>query len=250
MADELPTWERPYFSEPAGKPLLLYYVLGDFPRGLAPSRSKHRVSGVPAGVEIAGLAANDPSLAPFFEEGPFADGLARRPNLAEAVRSAPACLRIYGEIADAPTLDYLRDAIGLVAAALDAGGVGVLDPQSLSWWSPEEFRERFFDHGEARILPHVAFLGSNDDDGVWLHTRGMRKFGRPDVSVRGVAPEHQDAVFELVQRLVQSMALGAVVPDGQPIKMASLPAGMSCHHAGSLDDPDFNNVHIEVRRPA
>jgi hypothetical protein len=28
-----------------------------------------------------------------------------------------------------------------------------------------------------------------------------------------------------------------------------VPDGMSVHHAGSLDDPDFDNVHLELRWP-
>jgi len=42
---------------------------------------------------------------------------------------------------------------------------------------------------------------------------------------------------------------GGRVPVGQEIRMAALPAGLSCQPAGSLDDPDFNNVHVEVRWP-
>jgi len=41
-------------------------------------------------------------------------------------------------------------------------------------------------------------------------------------------------------------AFGAVVPEGQPIEMSSLPDGWRCFHRGSLDDPDFNNRHIEI----
>jgi hypothetical protein len=25
---------------------------------------------------------------------------------------------------------------------------------------------------------------------------------------------------------------------------------MTCHHAGDEDDPDFNNVHVEITPPA
>jgi hypothetical protein len=31
--------------------------------------------------------------------------------------------------------------------------------------------------------------------------------------------------------------------------MDSLPAGLMCHHGGSVEDPDFNNVHVEIRWP-
>jgi hypothetical protein len=28
--------------------------------------------------------------------------------------------------------------------------------------------------------------------------------------------------------------------------MRSLPSGMICTHKGDVDDPDFNNVHVEI----
>jgi len=37
--------------------------------------------------------------------------------------------------------------------------------------------------------------------------------------------------------------------EGQEIRMAALPPGLICHHAGSLDDPDFNNMHVKIRWP-
>jgi hypothetical protein len=76
----------------------------------------------------------------------------------------------------------------------------------------------------------------------------MRKFGRPDLSIHAVPPSHRDAVIDLCNRFIELQALGGLIPEGQVIKMDSLP-GMTCHHGGDLDDPDFNNVHVEVRWP-
>jgi hypothetical protein len=40
--------------------------------------------------------------------------------------------------------------------------------------------------------------------------------------------------------------LGAVISEGREIKMRSFPSGWRCHHRGDLDDPDFNNRHVEI----
>ena len=77
----------------------------------------------------------------------------------------------------------------------------------------------------------------------------MRKFGRPDLSVRRVPPPRKEAVIDLCKRFMEWQAFGAIVPEGLEIRMASLPPGMTCHHGGSVDDPDFNNVHLDVKRP-
>ena len=78
----------------------------------------------------------------------------------------------------------------------------------------------------------------------------MRKYGRPDLSVRGVGEGHADGVALLIERFVEFQALGGVIAEGEEIRMKGLPAGGVCRHAGSLDDPDFNNVHVEVVWPA
>jgi hypothetical protein len=36
-----------------------------------------------------------------------------------------------------------------------------------------------------------------------------------------------------------------MIPDGQRIRMRGLPA-WKCRRAGELDDPDFNNVRVEI----
>lgn len=249
MTSELPSWPRPHFAPSSGRPFILYLVFGAFGTELSPSQSKHRVAGVPAGLRIDGFDAHEPGLEPFFHDEPFASQLRENEELASALKASRACLRFIGELGDQPTLDYLRDVVGMVAAALDSGGVAVLDPQQLTWWTADEFRATFFEHGGPAVVDHVAFLASDEGDGkLWLHTRGMRKFGRPDVSVHGVTEHEREATVDLIQRLVQSMAQGAVVSEGQQIRMLSLPGGLTCHHEGHLEDPDFNNVRIEVRR--
>jgi hypothetical protein len=81
---------------------------------------------------------------------------------------------------------------------------------------------------------------------TWFHTRGMRKFGRPDVSVHDVPASYRDAVVDLCNRLINLQALGGVVPEGQEIQMDHLPPGLVCRHEGGADDPDFNNTRVEI----
>ena len=50
------------------------------------------------------------------------------------------------------------------------------------------------------------------------------------------------AASGLCNRLIETQAYGGVIPDG-PIE------GMIAHTTGSLEDPDFNDVHIELAWP-
>jgi hypothetical protein len=73
----------------------------------------------------------------------------------------------------------------------------------------------------------------------------MRKFGRPDLSLHGVAESQRAAVIDLFNRFIDLQGLGGIVAEGQEVRLAGLPLGMTCHLRGSVDDPDFDNVHIE-----
>lgn len=81
------------------------------------------------------------------------------------------------------------------------------------------------------------------------HTRGMRKFGRPDLSAHGVSSRHREAIIELFDRFIEFQAFGGIITEGMEIRMGGLPSGMTCRHGGDLDDPDFNNVHVEITPP-
>jgi hypothetical protein len=158
---------------------------------------------------------------------------------------------MQGSVPDPADLNYLRDAVGLVTCLLDNGGIVLLDLLTFRWWEPVEWRRRFFEPNGPVPTHHADILLSEeegDDRGVWVHTRGMLKFGRPDLSMRHVMPEELDAVTELFNRFIALQASGHVIPEGQAIRMAGLPQGLTCHHGGDRDDPEFNNVHVEIRR--
>jgi hypothetical protein len=120
------------------------------------------------------------------------------------------------------------------------------------WWSPEQWRERIFAPAGPVPRHHVMVLYSQEEESpelIWVHTRGMRKFGRPDISVRRVGAAYLDAVIDLCQRFIEHQAFGAVIADGQSVRMASLPPGGVAQNGGDLGDPDFNNVHVEIVWP-
>ena len=257
---DLPTWGRPYHKPGGGDAFVFYVLFGEFPStGLKASRDVYRAGGIPEGITTTRHDRGDQvEWFAGFLTGPLGhllDEESGDTDLAAAVRAAHACLVITGTVADPPTLDYLRDVIGLVTCALDAGGVGVLDGTSLRWWSPMAWRRDIFVPEAPDLLKYADILVSEDareardERTLWLHTRGMRKFGRPDLSVRGVRQPTIDAVIGLCNRFILLQALGDIVPEGQPVRLPGLPEGMICRHAGDFDDPDFNNVHLQVHWP-
>jgi hypothetical protein len=187
-----------------------------------------------------------------FQEGYLWDELrTQNPPLADRIAETKECLILRGEVEDGETLNYLRDCVGLLTFLLDNGGVTIYDPLMFRWWEPEDWRTHIFVPNGAVPRQHVVLLTSQESDPAltWFHTRGMRKFGRADLSIRNVPAEYNDAVIDLCNRFIELEAFGGIIDEGQEIRMQSLPDGMTCHHRGDLDDPDFNNVHVEIQWP-
>ena len=187
---------------------------------------------------------------------PFTDGEFTRvlrkdnPSLFARIEQSPECLVVRGEVADPPNLNYLRDCVGLVTSFMDHGGVAVTDAQQLKFYDAAEWRREFFEPMSPIVHSHVAILFSDEQSvGRWYHTRGLRKFGRPDLSLHNVPHQHEKAAIEVCNRFIELQSAGGRIQEGQEIRMASLPSGLVCRHKGSLDDPDFNNVHVEIQFP-
>lgn len=213
------------------------------------SRTEYRSNGVPEGIDVI---SHGPDVSASFREGLLWDEFrAEEPELAATVAACEKCLVLRGTPSDSTTLNYLRDCIGLITYLIDQGGYCVYDPIGFRWWTPVAWRAQMFESHSLVAGNHAVILVSEEDDqsAKWFHTRGMLKFGRPDVSVHNVAPEFEDGALTLIERLIELQALGHIVQEGQPIELASLPAGLVIRHRGDLDDPDFNNCHLEVSLP-
>ena len=252
MDNILSAWPRSHYQEGGGEPFLFYVVFGARLDNLQVSRSRHRCDGVPDGLAVLSYGPGDSDDIDAFRNGYLWDVLQERdPGLAAVVAEQVSCVVISGTVVDARSLDYFRNTIGLVQALLDCGGVAVFDPQGFKWWTPRAWTEDVFAPGQPLPHLHTIILSSEDENGTqWLHTRGMRKFGRPDLSIHRVSSRYREAAIGLLNRFIEYQADGAVIADGQPVRMAPFPSGMYCVHAGEADDPDFNNSHIEIEWPA
>ena len=250
MSEPLPVWPRPHFQRPGGKPFLFFVVYGKFGNLPELSVSQYRSAETPSGFDVSHFVADQhPDVLTRFQEGYLWEQLlTSNPELAAQIAESQECLILRGEIEDCDNLNYLRDSVGLLTFLLDNGGITVFDPSMFQWWEPEEWRNRIFDPAGPVPRHHVVILTSAESDPAltWFHTRGMRKFGRPDLSIHNVPARHNDAIIDLFERFIELQAFGGIIEEGQAIRMKSLPKGLICHHVGDLDDPDFNNVHVEI----
>lgn len=253
MSAELKTWDRPHYTEGGGDPFLFYVVFGRVDTSAPFSQSEYRAAGPADGIEMSVYNAQEHAdVLDGFRSGYLWEAfIASNPNLASEVQECDECLVVRGTPSDDTTLNYMRDTVGLLTYMLDQGGIAIFDPLMFQWWNPVEWRQQIFEADEPAPENHVVILVSEEDDPTlkWFHTRGMRKFGRPDISVPAVPTTMEQGVIDLCNRMIEHQALGLVVPEGQEVRMDSLPPGGTMHHAGDLEDPDFNNVHIKITWP-
>ena len=247
-----PDWSRPHWTRDEAKAMLLYFVFGEFAVELQLDLSAHGSHGLPPEVEMrripkAALAHWDGhplrgALGEILREG--------NPEAFEAARKAPECLMLRGELSDADSLAYLGDTLGVVAALLGAGGVAAVDPQILECFTAGEWRARYAGAEISAARGHVLILCHDDANGdAWVKTRGMRKFARPDISIRRVPQAEVQRAGAVASRLVELGMRGMRFGDGSVVEAEGLPDGLKIVRGGSLDDPEFNNTHLEIEWP-
>lgn len=245
-------WTRPHWSRDEAQAMLLYVVFGEFPAELQLDLSAHGSQGLPQGVEMRRVPK---AQLAHWEGHPLRGALGDilregNPAAFEAARRAPECLMLRGELPDPESLAYLRDTLGIASALLDAGGVAVVDPQILEMFSAAEWRARYAGDAIAAPRNHVLVLCRDDDDGnAWVKTRGMRKFARPDISIRRVPQTEVQRAGAVASRLVDLEAQGMRFGDGSLVDVEGVPGGLAITRGGSLDDPEFNNTHLELIWP-
>lgn len=246
-------WKREQYKSGGGNALLFYAVHGKFEQPFTLDRQHYRSNGPPPGVRVEiHKRENNPDTDFFVSDYLGSELEAQGKELQEAVLASPESLLVLGELEDPSDLNYLRDTVGFIMSLLDQGGLAVCDPQRLTWWTAESWENELFDPAMAVPRHHVIILTSLEEKNpnlTWVHTRGMRKFGRPDLSIRNVPQKYFNTVTELCNRFIEHQAFGMLVPDGQEILMEGLPGGLICYNKGDLEDPDFNNVHIEMIFP-
>lgn len=250
----LPSWERPRFVAGGGNARIFFVAYGNFTQlpacAAAPDLQDYRSNGLPLQVEARRLRRDElPGLS--IAGGQMEKLLRLESNEQfEAMLAAPECLVVQGEQVDPRDLNYLRDTIGWLAWWFDHGAEVVLDVQRLRLYDAASWWLDLFAPLPPRWLNHFLILSAEEPGGQWLHTRGLRKFGRPDLSIHQVEREQQDTVIEMLQRLAVLQVEGGIIEEGQGIQMTGLPNDLTCHHGGAINDPLFNNVHVEICRPS
>ena len=248
----IPAWQRPHWQASDEKILLQFYVFGKFEAVRVPSQD-YGSDGLPPGLTATSHHHADLRS---WEGYPLKAGMGRMykadaPQAYQRAIDAPEVIVVRGTLEDSPATGYLRDTLGVLAGMLDIGGVAILDPQILSLLDAAVWRRHYLVRDGAPIRHHLLILceGESEPGRFWIHTRGMRKFGRPDVSIHQVPDVAVDRAGALCEQMVELQALGAHFAEGQPLASEGMPAGAVVHLGGGLEHPQFNNTFVEFNWP-
>lgn len=240
--------ERKYYNDIDYKPFLFYVVFGVSEENMQVSKSKHHVDEVPAGIDIRCLNRKDNNdyIENFFQ-GAIGDIIRENDEeLYNICREQDRCVVIQGAAIEDATFDYMRNIVGVMQAFVDNGAVGILDLLTFSLFSPKRYTEKFFEK-DINAQDHVVILISKTDDKFWIHTRGMSKFGRPDISMEDV----EESKLALCERLINQMIYfggeGAVFKEQIKINVSPEESHMvRTEFINDFDNDDFNNAYYKA----
>ncbi len=238
--------ERPYYRDLNCRPFLFYVIFGAKNAELKVSRGRHHVNGFPDGLK---LVFCDREKNNAYMQSLVGNSLGKvlgreKHELFEMLQGTDKWAVIRGEVCQDSDLNYMQNVIGLIQALIDNDAAGVLDLQILSLYSSAEWSDLFFER-EFNPYDHVTILASEIQDGLmWLHTRGMRKFGRPDIGVWKVAQEEMEEAVQVINQMIYYGSLGAFFDREVKFHTQSGNTYMvNPHFVADYDNPDFNNAY-------
>ena len=232
-------WTRPYQEEDSGEPSLHYAAFGDV---FQLDESEEVLSLIHPEIEVEVVEAE------LLRQGPLWELLRESDSaLANLIEQESKATVIRGKLPPQKDLEYLRIVIDVLTYMVDSGAQAIFDPYSSRWWDSDSWDEMAtagqvfnpFDHCQLVSKAEAAKY-------VWLHTRGLLKFGRPDLSVRGVDIGHVESVSKMLHRFVNFQALGGVIEMEREIEMEGLEQTyIPSSRLGSLREPFYENTLVE-----
>lgn len=241
-------YERPYYTDLNYHPLLFYVIFGVKDEELVVSRKKHHVDEFPEGLDC--FYYQKPQNSEYMESiiGGNLGGVLKNSNpvLYEEIKHTDKWAVIRGEARQDNSMDYMRNVIGYIQAFMENGALGVLDLQTFTLYAPNEWENKIFSR-EFGPYDHVVILTSEENDGMWLHTRGMRKFGRPDISMENVGKNNVDEAAMVINQMIYYGALGVFF--SQPTKLHTYSGNayvVTPEFVNDFDNSDFNNAYYRI----
>jgi hypothetical protein len=193
------------------------------PDPLPVSRKRHGMPDAGDGADAIALVARDRADDPawFMEHvvAPFAELIASDlgPGAAAAALAAEHAYVIEGQLADPDDLGHVQAAWALAKCVCEEGASVVIDVYAARAHLGSEIAvlppERGFD-----VMHEVTLFFDEVGDGTMAAwSLGLRKFGRPDLVVLGIAPEAATEAALLLRDVSATLAAGERIEPGDQV---------------------------------
>lgn len=248
------SWSRPKWQERQQQAKVCYVIIGSPHRtGLKVKKSRHHIDRLEPELEVTlHQRYEDETWFTSWFDFPGADLDGTFGPAAKLIRDFDQLTIVRGEFSDRDSLDFLRNSLGVVSAIVDNNAIGVFDMYAVQWWTPEQWLESFVSRSEFLLQDHLSIIVSNDDEvgtELWMHTRGMCKFARPDLQVKHVEEPHVNNTARLLHQIGEYLATGADITDGHTLNPGPFERLVSfVESPDDTDDdaPHFSNSCLEV----
>ena len=240
--------ERQYYEDIGYKPFLIYIVFGVSGDELEISRAKHNVDEIPEGLDFISLTRPDQSeYIDGFIGGEIGKVLRNAgSDLYDSCKAADKVVIIKGNIVKDSTLDYMRNVIGICQAFIDKGALGILDLQTFSLYSPKEWTDKFFGK-DVNAQNHVIIMFSKEEDGYWIHTRGMAEFGRPDYGISKVPEDKLEDYKQVIDQMIFYGGQGILFKGAAKLHTFNGKTfRVSAEFVNDFENDDYNNAYYNV----
>lgn len=218
-------WRREHFvvGGGPGEIALIALSMAKLPDPLPVSRKRHGMPDEGDGAASVALVARDRAEDPawFTEQvvAPFADLIASDlgPSAAATALAAEHAYVIEAQVDDPDDLGHVQAAWALAKCVCEEGAAIVIDVYAARAHLGVEVAQlppdRAFD-----VMHEVTLFFEETGDTMAAWSLGLRKFGRPDIVILGVAPEAATEAALLLRDVAQTLASGERIEPGDTVE--------------------------------
>lgn len=159
----------------------------------------------------------------------------------QSIKAKNAIL-IYGENIHAKQV--IEDFIDIQASitvllSLD-NPISILDVRTFSLIRAKDFRSTLADKEFDVKKEIIIAIIPQENDFVWLHTKGMIKFGQPELSIRDLPKNDYKSAFNYLNILAAQIILeNKTIKHESKLTSKEFPNGIIAKHAGQYGDDEY-----------
>ncbi|MBX6749353.1 MAG: hypothetical protein IRY85_06695 [Micromonosporaceae bacterium] len=236
-------WPRPAFQPTGRRAAFLLVAFADREMLSPPELAVAAPPSAPVSAVRVNLVqyADQPEWFDGWRHGPLRT-VAAVQNIDMSVVDAATCCYVIDIDVDDPTdLTHLQLAWAVASSIAQAGNVTVLDVYAATWHAGSEVAALAPDR--PFTIQHEISITAETEPvpgfGHAVHTRGMIKFGRPDL-IAGVPADLIHETGQILNHLGRMLANGAVIEPGERFRIDGRRTLMATPYEPGGPTPDVN----------